>query len=171
MKSVEKNTTLAHLIDVANPSSIEAVIAAGWQTLVCPGNIDTSMVVAQVELTGNPFHRSAAVSVPHGTEAITTEREVRIIAGFGNGDNVFVAINDTVVIPQDLVHEKLADAGTLYDHALTGGRQLTTVQKHGSSTSHVDTQKAIRERGGNPDHKMPKPAGSFSTKPLQITHR
>lgn len=154
-----------------DPSSPDGIIAEGWQLMEHIDNLDKPVAIAQAELTGNPFHRKATVAVPDTSAPVYTKREVRIIAGFGNGDNAFEPLSKTKVTPQDLAHKKLEESGTLYDNALSGNRQLTTVQKHGSSTPFTDTSEVVRQRGGDPTYKIEKPIQSFKTRPMRNAHR
>lgn len=128
--------------------------------------VDEPGIIATEQVVGTPFSRRPAKNIPPLT------RRVRIVRGIDTktGKTVHVPISKVPEIqaPADLPKISIAQAKTA-DIADESGAALTTVLKHGSSTSGPDLDEQIRQRGGNPDHKIAKTGGWGSQKEMERT--
>lgn len=118
---------------------------------------DAAAVTTQGVLHGNPFQREVL-------NDISQERRVSIVAGRNGNQDIFVPAKDAPIVPSDFPEAPLAQAGTLFDMAEEGSPSLATARKAGASTVFVDTDEAIKARGGDPDYKISKPDKSFAYK-------
>lgn len=97
---------------------------------------------------------------------IFQQRRVGVVAGRdGLNDNFFIAANNAPTTPSDFPDVPLAQAGNLYDVANEGRRSRKTVLRASASTIFFDTDAAIEERGGKPDHRIEQPDDSFAYTP------
>lgn len=127
---------------------------------------DKRPTIAQNVLHGNPFHRGLPIELGESDEKVSQTRRVGVVAGTdGVGDDFFIAAEDAPTTPSDFPDAPLAQAGNLFDRAHEGPRSLKTVRGAGASTVFFDTDAAIEERGGKPDHRIEQPAYSFAYTP------
>ncbi len=161
---MEKLTPISRLIGrIFRPDSPEAVIAAGWQTIEGPvEQIDTPPTVAQATAVGRPYVRR--VGVEPASHGFVQERHTVHVAGYGGpaARNVYEpAAHAPRVHPADLPHVSPGRVDGIYDRALDGKRGWSTVRHQRASQPHTGIDAQIRQRGGDPNFRIPKPAESF----------
>lgn len=145
-------------MDTETPTSPEDKdIQDGWAPVV-PEQTDTLPSRAQAELVGRPFRRNVAGAGDE--QPVMQERVVRIasVQDEQTGLTNFHPLDRLPegVHPSDLPHIPLAAARVVFDQAQEGKPKLSTAQKEGASTAHVDTEASVRARRGNPEHRTPK---------------
>lgn len=120
------------------------------------------VTIAQTAITGRPFSRSFGE-----IQGITIRQQRRstIIQGWNLDTNevVFENLNNCSVPTSDLPHISRMEAGEI-DRTFVDGRDQQTILKGEGGTSHpyADIDKATRDRGGDPNHRIKKPDHSFS---------
>lgn len=116
-------------------------------------------VVAQGELVGKPFNRNFHLRRGDKDVHVRQSRRVRIVAALDEetGDMKFIPAKLALIAVSLLPHTPLVK-GTIFDIALQKP-SLTTARKRGASTSGVDTDDLVRQRGGDPDYRIPKTRG------------
>lgn len=131
-----------------------------------PAAEENPPAIAQAELVGEPFTRQAAPGkILQGQEVarFTTERMVRIVVAYNTATGELEArpLEDTNINGRDLPHIPLARAATVFALEDMGSPSISTARKQKSSKPFVDTEAAIRARGGDPTYRCKKPRGSF----------
>ncbi len=128
---------------------------------------DALPVAAQRVLHGDPFHRGLPIQHGKSEERVPQKRRVGVVAGLDEVDNDFFIAEDEApnITPSDFPDAPLAQAGKLFDRAEEGPRSLQTVRKEGASTVFMDTDAVIKDRGGDPNHRIEKPNESFAYTP------